>query len=76
MAAQPKPENDEPIAIPLDPEEALRALLQVKPGEHSRREGWSVTPSKCGGCGASMTVSRKVDGKIWSYCPNDPEIPS
>lgn len=31
MPAQPKPEKDEPVKIPLDPEEALRALLAVKP---------------------------------------------
>ena len=33
MPAQPKPEKDEPVKIPLDPEEALRALLQVKPDD-------------------------------------------
>lgn len=31
MPAQPKPENDEPVKVPLDPEEALRALLKVRP---------------------------------------------
>ena len=76
MSAHPDPDKDEPVKVPLDPEEALRALLQVKPGEHSRREGWAVTPSKCGGCGATMTVSRKVAGVIWSFCPNDPELPN
>jgi hypothetical protein len=33
MPAQPKPEKDEPVKVPLDPEEALRALLQVEPDE-------------------------------------------
>jgi hypothetical protein len=33
MPAQPKEEKDEPVKIPLDPEEALRALLQVKPDD-------------------------------------------
>jgi hypothetical protein len=33
MPAQPKPEKDEPVVIPLDPEEALRALLLVKPDD-------------------------------------------
>lgn len=28
-----EPERDEPVAIPLDPEEALRALLAVNPDE-------------------------------------------
>ena len=31
MPANPNPEKDEPVQIPLDPEEALRALLAVKP---------------------------------------------
>jgi hypothetical protein len=31
MAAKPKPERDEPVKIPLDPETALRALLAVDP---------------------------------------------
>jgi hypothetical protein len=43
MPAQPKPEKDEPVRVPLDPEEALRALLQVKPegtdeGDEKQRE--------------------------------------
>ena len=35
MPAQPKPEKDEPVKISLDPEEALRALLQVQGDEKS-----------------------------------------
>ncbi len=31
MPAHPDSEKDEPVKVPLDPEEALRALLQVKP---------------------------------------------
>lgn len=31
MPAQPNPDRDEPVKLPLDPEEALRALLAVKP---------------------------------------------
>lgn len=31
MAAKPNPEQDKPVVIPLDPEAALRALLQVVP---------------------------------------------
>ena len=31
MPANPNPEKDEPVKIPLDPVEALRALLKVKP---------------------------------------------
>ena len=31
MPAKPNPDKDEPVQIPLDPEEALRALLAVKP---------------------------------------------
>lgn len=31
MAPKPNPELDEKIALPLDPEEALRALLAVDP---------------------------------------------
>lgn len=31
MPAQPNPDKDEPVKLPLDPEEALRALLQVRP---------------------------------------------
>ena len=31
MPARPNEAKDEPVKIPLDPEEALRALLAVKP---------------------------------------------
>jgi hypothetical protein len=31
--SQSEPERDEPVRIPLDPEEALKALLKVKPDE-------------------------------------------
>ena len=33
MPARPNEQKDEPVKIPLDPEEALRALLAVKVGE-------------------------------------------
>ncbi len=33
VPAHPDPERDEPVVLPLDPEEALRALLQVKPDD-------------------------------------------
>lgn len=33
MPAKPNPDKDEPVQIPLDPEEALRALLAVKPDD-------------------------------------------
>ena len=39
MPAQPNPEKDEPVKIPLDPEEALRALLAVKPEEDEDPKG-------------------------------------
>ena len=35
MAAPPKPEKDEPVKVPLDPEAALRALLRVKPDDEA-----------------------------------------
>lgn len=31
--AKPNPERDEKVAIPLDPETALKALLQVDPDD-------------------------------------------
>ncbi len=31
MANPKKPDSDDPVAIPLDPDEALRALLKVDP---------------------------------------------
>jgi hypothetical protein len=44
MPAQPNPERDEPVAIPLDPEEALRALLAVKPDEVPKDEKKGTRP--------------------------------
>ncbi len=32
-----KPDPDEPVKIPLDPEEALRTLLQVKPDDEDEK---------------------------------------
>jgi hypothetical protein len=41
MAAKPNPEMDERVAIPLDPELAIRALLKVdpdaKPADEAKR---------------------------------------
>jgi len=48
MADKPKPEpkdRDEPVAIPLDPEAALSALLQVEP-EGSEEETQQDDPSQ------------------------------
>jgi hypothetical protein len=39
MAQKPNPENDEPVKIPLDPEVALRALLQVPASDDSGTGG-------------------------------------
>lgn len=39
MPAKPKPELDERVALPLDPEEALRALLAVAPDSESNPDG-------------------------------------
>jgi hypothetical protein len=76
MPAQPKPEKDEPVAIPLDPEEALRALLRVKPDvKHSVHRGMTLMAVKCEGCGAPITEQRRVGRKLWMYCPNDPDCP-
>jgi len=33
MPMPPKPEKDEPVKVPLEPEEALRALMQVRPDD-------------------------------------------
>jgi hypothetical protein len=42
MPAKPNPEKDERVKIPLDPETALRALLQVdpddKPADHDQAD--------------------------------------
>ena len=38
MPAQPNPEKDEPVKLPLDPEEALRALLAVKPEDRPEED--------------------------------------
>lgn len=41
MPTSPSPtpeERDEPVAIPLDPEDALRALLAVKPDDDEPAE--------------------------------------
>lgn len=38
MPAKPNPDKDEPVQIPLDPEEALRALLAVKPDDEKTDE--------------------------------------
>lgn len=37
MPAKPKPEKDDPVKIPLDPEEALRALLAVNPDDEDEK---------------------------------------
>lgn len=37
MPAHPDPEKDAPVRIPLPPEEALRALLQVEPEDEDPR---------------------------------------
>ena len=42
MPARPNEQKDEPVKMPLDPEEALRALLQVKPDEEES-EGAGVS---------------------------------
>jgi hypothetical protein len=44
MAGKRKPERDEPVKLPLDPETALRALLAVNPddepsGDNREEEG-------------------------------------
>jgi hypothetical protein len=39
VPAQLDPKRDEPVQVPLDPEEALRALLQVKPEEDDQKMG-------------------------------------
>lgn len=47
MAEKPKPEpkdRDEPVSIPLDPEVALRALLQVDPGGSGDETDRTLTP--------------------------------
>jgi len=41
----PTPEDrDEKVSIPLDPEDALRALLAVKPDSESKGEGGEGRP--------------------------------
>ena len=35
MAAKPNPDMDERVAIPLDPETALRGFLEIRPDERS-----------------------------------------
>jgi hypothetical protein len=43
MSRHPTPEErDEKVALPLDPETALRALLQVKPEEDA--DGTATSP--------------------------------
>lgn len=39
MPARPNEQKDEAVKIPLDPEEALRALLAVKPDDEDKEEG-------------------------------------
>jgi hypothetical protein len=57
-------------------EEALRALLEVKPGvKHSVHRGMTLMTVRCEGCGAVMTEQRRLGGKLWMYCPNDPAFP-
>ena len=47
MAAKPNPDMDERIAIPLDPELAIRALLRVDPdAEPADAQKRPKTPSK------------------------------
>jgi hypothetical protein len=47
MPATPNPDMDERVAIPLDPETALRGLLQVqpeKPGDDERENNSHTKP--------------------------------
>lgn len=44
MPANPDPEKDKPVAIPLDPEEAIRALLKVKVDKEPTESDQQVTP--------------------------------
>jgi hypothetical protein len=44
-AAQPNPDLDERVRIPLDPETALRELLKVNPDAEPADDEQSKTPS-------------------------------
>lgn len=47
MAPKPNPEMDEKVALPLDPEEALQALLAVDPaGDAASERSDSVGPGE------------------------------
>jgi hypothetical protein len=46
MAAKPNPDMDERIAIPLDPELAIRALLRVDPDAEPAEDAQPEPPRK------------------------------
>lgn len=46
MPAHPNPDKDEPVNIPLDPEEALRALMQVEMDEVEQSSSSTKPPNR------------------------------
>ena len=70
-------ERDERVRIPLDPEEALRGLLKVKPGDCPKCGGATTVTGghavrgdhesgHCDECGAKL---HRVMGKSWTVAP-------
>jgi hypothetical protein len=60
LPAQPKPEKNKPVRPKAN---------------HSVYRGMTLMVVRCESCGAVMTEQRRVGGKLWMYCPNDPALP-
>lgn len=53
----------------------LGGILRTSPSGHSIYRGQSLVAPICEACGAAMTEIRRLDGVLWTYCPNDPDRP-